>query len=294
MGGSKSKQTPTDDSSKKLDKPWRNFDWEQKDRLKERLEKFQLSSPDLNCVKLLVAGQIGAGKSSFINSVNSAFQGQIVCDAQADAQSAASHSYTKKLEGYRIKNADADLPFEICDVMGLEPQELSGLQPEDVVKIIHGHVKEGYKFTENPITSKSESYNEIPSLSDQAFCLVYVVDANTIQLKSDDTTLLKKLRLIRKKLTDEGIPQVIVLTKVDEACKLVESNLKDIYYSITIKKKMEFCSAEIGVPMTMIFPVKNYHNEVDTDDSVDALILKAFDQIVRSANARLSRGSSNE
>ncbi|XP_056308789.1 interferon-induced protein 44-like [Danio aesculapii] len=295
MGSSKSKQTPTDGSPTKLDKPWRNFDWKQNNRLKERLENFHLSNPDLTHVKLLVAGQIGAGKSSFINSVNSAFQGEIVCDAQVDAsQSAASYSFTKKLEGHHIKNAHGDLPFEICDVMGLEPEELSGLQPDDVVKTIHGHVKKRYKFSENPITSENESYIETPSLSDQAFCLVYVIDANTVQFDSADKTLLKKLKLIRKKITDEGIPQVIVLTKVDEACKLVKNDLKQIYHSKTIKEKMEFCSVEIGVPMTMIFPVKNYHDEVDTNDDVDILILKAFYQIVRSANARLSCGSSQK
>ncbi|KAL0204242.1 hypothetical protein M9458_002260, partial [Cirrhinus mrigala] len=56
---------------------------------------------------------------------------------------------------------------------------------------------------------------------------------------------------------------------------------------------MKLCSTKVGVPMSHIFPVKNYHDEIDTDDNVDVLILKAFDQIVRSANGRLRRGASN-
>ncbi len=56
---------------------------------------------------------------------------------------------------------------------------------------------------------------------------------------------------------------------------------------------MELCNVKVGVPLSHIFPVKNYHDEIDTDDDVDVLILKAFDQIVRSANARLRRGASN-
>ncbi|XDV14547.1 hypothetical protein PO909_014782, partial [Leuciscus waleckii] len=278
-----------------LDKPWRKFEWGKKEELKTRLENFRLSNPDVKHVRILVAGQIGAGKSSFINSVDSAFQGEIVCEAQADnLQSAASHSFTKRLTAYRIRNADADLPFEICDVMGLEPQKISECQPDDIVKTIYGHVREGYKFSEdNPLPSDDEHYNETPSLSDQAFCLVYVIDANTIHLSADNKIFIEKLRIIRQKISDNGIPQVIVMTKVDEACPLVSKDLRKIYTSKIIKERMEICKSIVGVPMTSIFPVKNYHDEIDTDDDVDVLILKAFDQIVRSANARLRRGASN-
>ncbi len=48
---------------------------------------------------------------------------------------------------------------------------------------------------------KSEDYVSDPLLSDQAFCLVYVVDANTIQFASDRLT--DKLRIIRKRISDK-------------------------------------------------------------------------------------------
>ncbi|XP_009304400.1 interferon-induced protein 44 [Danio rerio] len=290
MGGSPSKPAETPE----LDQPWRNFDWGEKDKLKEHLEYFQLKSQSLTHIKILVAGQIGAGKSSFINSVVSAFQGKIISVAQTDASdSAISHSFTQTLKAYRIRRADADLPFEICDIMGLEPHTLLGIQPDDVVKTIHGHVKEGYKFTENPIGHKNESYKETPSLSDQAFCLVYVVDANTIQFSSNDNILIEKLRLIRKRISDEGIPQVVVLTKVDELCPLVKKDLQKVFYSKKIREAVRMCNSKIGVPMNLIFPVKNYHEETQTNDVADVLILNAFQQIVCTANERLSHGFSH-
>uniref|UniRef100_A0A8C1CSL9 Interferon-induced protein 44-like n=1 Tax=Cyprinus carpio TaxID=7962 RepID=A0A8C1CSL9_CYPCA len=279
---------------RELNEAWRTFDWGQKEELKERLEKFTLSNPDVTNVKILVAGQIGAGKSSFINSVLSAFQGEIVNEAIADVSgSAASHSFTKRLRTYRIRSGDADLPFELCDVIGLEPERISECQPDDIINTIYGHVKEGYKFKEKPLTSDDEHYNQNPSLSDQAFCLVYVIDANTFQLSEDDKILTEKLRLIRQTISDKGIPQVIVMSKVDEASPLVSKDLKMVYRSKKIKEKMELCSFKVGVPMSNIFPVKNYHNEINTNDNVDVLILKAFDQIVRSADAR-QRHASNE
>ncbi|XP_056114582.1 interferon-induced protein 44-like [Rhinichthys klamathensis goyatoka] len=229
----------------------------QKEELKKSLENFRLSIPDVTHLRILVAGQIGAGKSSFINSVN-----------------------------------NADLPFEICDVMGLEPDKLSVCQPDDIVKTIFGHVKEGY--TEKPLSNEDEHYKETPSLSDQAFCLVYIIDGSRIQLSAGNKIFTEKLRIIRQKISDNGIPQVIVMTKIDEACPLVNKDLKKVYTSKIIKERMEFCKNIVGVPMNSIFPVKNYHDEIDPDDLVDVLILKAFEQIVRFANARLRRGASNE
>ncbi|XP_026119777.1 interferon-induced protein 44-like [Carassius auratus] len=273
---------------------WRPFDWGQKEALKERLEKFTPSNPDVTNIKILLAGQIGAGKSSFINSVLSAFQGEIVNEALADTSSSgASHSFTKILRTHRIRSADADLPYELCDIIGLEPEKISESQIDDIVNTIYGRVKEGYEFKEKPITSDDEHYNENPSLSDQAFCLVYVIDGSTIQIAADDKIITEKLRLIRRTISKNGIPQVIVMTKVDEASPLVNNDLKMVYRSKKIKEKMELCSATVGVPMSYIFPVKNYHNEIDTNEDVDVLILKAFDQIVRSADGRLRLGAYN-
>ncbi|XP_052399099.1 interferon-induced protein 44-like [Carassius gibelio] len=165
---------------------------------------------------------------------------------------------------------------------------------DDIVNSIYGHVKEGYKFEEKPITSDDEHYNENPSLSDQSFCLVYVIDANTIHFSPEDNIITEELRIIRQKICDNGIPQVIVMSKVDEASPLVKNDLKMVYRSNIIKKKMEMCSATVGVPMSNIFPVKNYNNEINTNDDADVLILKAFDQIVRSADAELRHGAYNE
>ncbi|XP_057188414.1 uncharacterized protein LOC130553458 isoform X2 [Triplophysa rosa] len=167
-----------------FDKPWRDFKWDQKSELKKHLEEFSLSNPDVKHIRILVAGPIGAGKSSFINSVNNVFQGLITSEAPANSSSSHGESFT--------------------------------------------------------------------------------------------TT---------------AIPQVIVMTKVDEACPLVNKDLKKIYYSKKIKEKMQICHDKLGVLMCNIFPVKNYHEEIDTNDKVDVLILKALDQIVRLADDRLFNSS---
>lgn len=57
---------------------------------------------------------------------------------------------------------------------------------------------------------------------------------------------------------------------------------------------MQECSNLLGIPMCNIFPVKNYHEEVDTHDNMDILILKALEQIVYAANDVLTEQTSDD
>uniref|UniRef100_A0A8C1A5R6 Interferon-induced protein 44-like n=1 Tax=Cyprinus carpio carpio TaxID=630221 RepID=A0A8C1A5R6_CYPCA len=281
MGSSQSAQPPSE-----LDKPWRKFDWGQKEALKKKLENFSPSHSDVKDIKILVAGEIAAGKSSFINSIDSAFQGRISSRALVNSAAGDSRSFTQKLKGFTIRSGKKNLPFVFKDIMGLEPEELAGAQKEDIINAVFGHVKDGYTFTkEKVLTNEDQHYTSDPNLSDQSFCLVYVIAANIVHYTDD--RLIHKLKDIRQKISDKGIPQVVVMTKVDEACPLVKKDLRKMYTSKKIKEKMELCSAKVGVPLTNIFPVKNYHDEIDTEDDIDVLILKALEQIVHLADDRL-------
>ncbi|XP_067233899.1 interferon-induced protein 44-like [Chanodichthys erythropterus] len=284
MGQSESKQV--DQPNPELDKPWRKFDWGKKEVLKEKLDNFSPSDQNVKDIKILVAGQVGAGKSSFINSIDSVFQGRISSRATVSAPTGDSRSFTQELTGFTIRSGKKCLPFVFKDIMGLEPEALAGSHTDDIINAVFGHVKDGYKFNEGEaLTYQDQHYICDPALSDQAFCLVYIIAADTVQFTDD--RLFDKLKIIRHRIKDKGIPQVVVMTKVDEACPLVKKDLRKIYSSKKIKEKMELCSIKTGVPMSNIFPVKNYHEEIDTDDDIDVLILKALEQIVQVADDRL-------
>ncbi|XP_056309793.1 interferon-induced protein 44-like [Danio aesculapii] len=97
-------------------------------------------------------------------------------------------------------------------------------------------------------------------MSDKAFCLVYVIDASTVQFTDD--RLIEKLRIIRHKISEEGIPQVVVMTKVDEACSLVRDDLRENLHEQEDQREDGVLQWKCGGAMNRIFPVKNYSDEM--------------------------------
>lgn len=44
--------------------------------------------------------------------------------------------------------------------------------------------------------------------------------------------------------------------------------------------QMKAFSAEVGIPMNCIFPVKNYSDEISMNEAVDTLILSALEKMI--------------
>ncbi len=57
---------------------------------------------------------------------------------------------------------------------------------------------------------------------------------------------------------------------------------------------MLWYSDKLGVSMCHIFPVKNYHEEIEIYDDVDVLILQAFTQIIQLGNDNMKDRSSQQ
>lgn len=131
--------------------------------------------------RILLVGPVGAGKSSFFNSINSAFRGNMTCqaisgtsDKSVTTQVSLSRSATRtnRVRGnpnatltarahprpqyrtYRIKAGKSGkcLPLVLCDTMGLEEMKGAGLDTEDLVNIFKGHIADRYQVFLNPPT----------------------------------------------------------------------------------------------------------------------------------------------
>ncbi|KTF80376.1 hypothetical protein cypCar_00048101 [Cyprinus carpio] len=205
------------------EKPWRKVLWTANRRaeLMEIIRNHKPLMTSVSPVRILMIGPVGAGKSSFFNSINSIFTGHVTNKAMSGS---AGTSLTVQFRTYPVNDGreGKPLPFVLCDTMGLEEQSGAGLDIEDISSILQGHVPDRYK--------------------------------------------------------------IVLMTKVDEACPLVEEDLQSLYVSSYIKTKVQEVSSWLGVPVSCVLPVKNYSQELELELNCDVLLLTALQQILRFAD----------
>ncbi|TKS74292.1 Interferon-induced protein 44-like [Collichthys lucidus] len=267
-----------------FEKPWRPMIWETEKRTK-MMDSIKVYAPTVNSVtqlRVLLIGPVGAGKSSFFNSINSVFRGHVT--SQAIAGSSTS-SLTTQFRTYSVRagRGGKPLPIILCDTMGLEENTGAGIDIDDIVNILKGHLPDCYQF--NPsvsLQSEALGYRKSPHLKDKIHCVAYVIDACKVSIMP--AKLEEKLEAIRRKVNIMGIPQLVLMTKVDEACPFVSKDIRNIYKSSYIKEMMQEASARLGVPLSCIVPVKNYSEELELDPNCDILLLTAIIQMLRFAD----------
>ncbi|KAM8748346.1 interferon-induced protein 44-like isoform 1-T2 [Acanthopagrus schlegelii] len=286
MGGGSSTPAPTPPPqprppSPTLGEPWWDIKWGNKEEDLQYVKEYQPERDDIRHLRILLYGPVGAGKSSFINSVSIVLRGRMSIPAAASATT-SDKSFTRRYETHYIRkekgNPQTFYPFVFNDIMGLEEGSGSGVHPDDIKLTMKGHVREKYKFNPvSPLSSEDPGYNPEPSADDKVHVLVCVFSANSAETTE---SVLQKMADIRQAASDLGIPQMAMMTKIDEACGETEKNLRNVYKSKHLKKKMKDFSAAVGIPMNCIFPVKNYSEEIDISDDVDSLILSALRRMI--------------
>ncbi|XP_024134778.1 interferon-induced protein 44-like [Oryzias melastigma] len=262
-------------------KPWRLVIWESK-RKTELMESIKFYKPlnsSVTQARVLLIGPVGVGKSSFFNSINSIFRGHVTSQAISGSSST---SLTTQFRTYSVKagREGKPLPLVLCDTMGLEEGVGAGLDIDDISNILKGHLPDRYQFNPSgPLQSEAHGFCKSPDLKDKIHCVTYVLDASKISIMS--TKMEEKLKAIRRTVNLMGIPQLLLLTKGDEACALVREDIRNVYKSGYIKELMQEAAARVGVPLSCIIPVKNYSEELELDTNTDILLLSAAIQMLR-------------
>ncbi|WAR13786.1 IF44L-like protein [Mya arenaria] len=77
---------------------------------------------------------------------------------------------------------------------------------------------------------------------------------------------------------ERGIPQAVLLTKVDVACTEVAQNVSSVFRNTNVEKVVDTVAKLLGLPRNNVLPVKNYENEVQLEAATSALALLALRQ----------------
>ncbi|XP_050406205.1 interferon-induced protein 44 [Patella vulgata] len=263
----------------RLDKPWRDDKKEKKATLKKMVEDYcPVEDTGVKQSRILLVGSVGAGKSSYFNTINSIFRGHVTCQASTGS---SEHSLTTIYRCHQLRNDSSYLKFRLCDTRGLE--DTQGIDPGDLTAMLDGHVPDRYTFNPfSPITPDSPGYIKTPTVKDKIHCVAFVIDSTSVEVMNE--SVLSKFKLIQKLANQRGIPQVIVLTKVDQIELDVEEDLTQLLYSSRVAYVVDQVAQLIGLPRGHVLPVKNYEKETELNETVDRFALLSLQQMLRFAD----------
>ncbi|XP_036406209.1 interferon-induced protein 44-like [Megalops cyprinoides] len=269
------------DAEDLLFSPWREVSWTEKKReeLRENLTLYKPSFEALSKVRVLLLGPVGAGKSSFINSIRSVLYRRV---SLLPIIGSVSEGFTKKLKCYDIRAEKGGQPtaLTLCDAMGFGDSEGTGMTLHDTLAVIKGHVPEGHKFqSEASINFNTPGYRQSPAMEDTVHCAVFVLDACKVLSYSEN--LEKKLKKLHRMISDLGIPHVVLLTHVDQVCHAVQEDVQYVYTSRIVQERMQKAAELVGLPLSFVYPIKNYASEVSVNCNTDILLLSAVNQILQ-------------
>ncbi|XP_017333324.1 interferon-induced protein 44 [Ictalurus punctatus] len=268
-----------------LETPWRSVNWtsESRKELMEMVESYKPASGAVSEARVLLLGPVGAGKSSFISSVQSVFSGRVLNRAMVGSSTSA--SFTKKLQSFPIRRSGENsdpTALVLCDIMGIGDGDSTGLSLYDALCVIKGHVIEGHQFSaEEPVRSDM-GFIKKPSLKDKIHCVVFVVDASKINTYAKG--LSTTFQQLRENISSLGVHQVALLTHVDEVCTVTCRDASQVYISRNVQQLMVKAGELLGMATSYIIPVRNYSSQLDLDESTDILLLKAVDHILQYAD----------
>ena len=75
-----------------------------------------------------------------------------------------------------------------------------------------------------------------------------------------------------------GLPQVVLLTKLDKICPDVNADVTRTFTSSAVCAAVEKVADIMGLPRVRVLPVKNYENETGLVVGIDILVLEALER----------------
>lgn len=263
----------------------REFDNKYLQDLKREVEEYTpLEESGVEQVKVLLTGQVKAGKSSFINTIISIFKGKISSQAPSGS---TGKSMTTKFRNYDVKKGKSGPPlnFKLCDTKGLEIDD--GIDPTEFSYILEGNMPDKYLFNSSTqFSSDSPGFVAIPSLKDKIHVVVIVMDATSIDIFP--SAIIDKIKTLQTKVIQKGIPQVVLLTQIDKICEGLQWNVSKTFSIPAIENLVDKAADLVGLPRAHILPVKNFEREIEPREDINILALLALRQMLNFADDYLA------
>ncbi|XP_053391814.1 interferon-induced protein 44-like [Mercenaria mercenaria] len=267
-------------------KEWWNGPWRRpaKDKWNEHL--YEQLIEDVRTIKfgagieragILLCGPVQSGKSSLVNSIFSISKGRpAYVSAAVASERSVTLKYIKAPDDSAFKN------FEIRDTAGLAEGQGLGFNIQDLAYALNGNIKADYKFQgEEPINESDKFFVQTPSNKDKSHCLVIVLDVTLLDTITD--RLCNKFRQVLRETINQGVPIVVILTKIDKIHPYLLKDIKYLFHSSIVQDAVTKAENILGIQRNNIHPIVSCFENTKMDPVKCIPILLALKQILQYA-----------
>ncbi|KAI9138880.1 hypothetical protein BKA69DRAFT_1127004 [Paraphysoderma sedebokerense] len=222
----------------------------------------------VNQVNVLVFGGVGAGKSSFFNTIDTALQGRLTQRAMVGT---GTGSLTTELSKYVCPGIPR---LVLWDTKGWDK---NSYEQGELNYILDGNIPDFFDLS-RPITYSVPGFNQKPTILDRIHVMLLLIFASSISAE-----YFEKMSKFRDAARIRNIPILALLTKIDKVNENIYTDVKNVYQSTAIRAMMEDVANRLGVSANCVLPVKNYYNELEPHIPVDCLALDVLIRVLFAA-----------
>eukprot|EP00741_Cyanophora_paradoxa_P017282 tig00020961_g16692.t1 len=224
---------------------------------------------------VLLFGGVGAGKSSWLNALDSAFLGRVsmLANVGSGAASITTPLTKRELEGTNVC---------LWDTMGWTEETYT---KDEFENIIRGHVPDGFDLR-TPMTLSTEGLvrDRAPTLAERVHVVAFIVPAESLTSRRYLDRLRAFIACARGTATDLRV--FILVSKVDEIDRRLGPDVSGVFESEKMLRARDRLAGPggVGVPAACVVPIKSYASETSTSAATDVLNLDALTRLLDAAD----------
>ncbi|KAL0033092.1 hypothetical protein WJX79_002778 [Trebouxia sp. C0005] len=270
-----------------LEAAWqKSVSWSPEDgkRLQDKVLSFDPRAKRLpvDNINILLCGGVGAGKSSFVSTIDSLCEGRI---SRLAPHGTGTGSLTRSLRKYTFTDPETDqlVHWKLWDSMGWG---VNDYKQGELNYILDGNLPDGCDL-DRPISAQTPGFKAQPSLGDRVHCVILVVPCDS----ATDECYMKRLGEMRQFARARDLMPLVLLTKIDSYDPdVIGEDLTKTFHSARLLHLMEEVADISGVGGRKdVLPIKNFCDESEPTAEAGILVFRALQEALYAAIDHLRR-----
>lgn len=250
-------------------------------------------SPEFPYINILMIGETGSGKSTFLNTFATALtDSKLVKDTYKAAPKETGESVTRKINLEPLYFRGKQLPIRFYDIPGI--CEENSVRQNELDMMLNGELKPGLEMARASEMKKMTDFiRKDPTPANEIHCVLYIIRAtsNLSTKLSKSFEQIKKVRDSRK--GEDDIRQFVIVTAIDEI-GVPNEYMEYAYQYPCVRNIRDRVVNALKILPSQVIPVSNYYVEGVANNVKNAMSLNTLWRVCSSGKDYIERRSKRE